>query len=59
MDVKVLDKPHAIKMEKKIFKIIIRTHSGDHAIITSPTNWVIGEENAHFFQTRHMRCRHC
>jgi hypothetical protein len=38
MDVEVLDKSHALKMETKIFKIIIRTHYGDHAIITSATN---------------------
>ncbi len=59
MDVKVLDKPHALKMETTILKIIIITHYGDHEIITNATNWVIGEENVHFFQTHHMRCHHC
>jgi hypothetical protein len=38
MDVEVLDKPHALKMETTILKIIIRTHKDDHAIITSATN---------------------
>jgi hypothetical protein len=38
MDVEVLDKPHALKMETTILKIIIITHKDDHAIITSATN---------------------
>jgi hypothetical protein len=48
MDVEVLDKPHAFKMETTILKIIIITHYGNHAIITSATNLVIGEENVHY-----------
>jgi hypothetical protein len=59
MDVEVLDKPHALKVETTILKFIIRTHYGNHAIIKSATNWVTGEKNVHFFQTNHMRCHHC